>query len=135
MAKTFISTTVTIIEENELGNLSIIESKTSISPLTDLDNDSDDNDDNIIHGGFIVSDSQIKYHYIAFGKNSPIQLKKYTQVKVAAEWCSEMTLLTHKTQQNRIDKMSAILNNVNVGDFLKVEYNPITNVLFFSKKN
>lgn len=137
--KKFISTTVTTIEENEVGILKILESKTTIEILQNNPSDNtktlEKNFDskNILADGFILSESQKTYHYVALGKNSNIQLPKGGEIKIVSPWFSETIRKTHKTQQNRIDKMSILLNNVEVGEYLKTEYYQDLNLLCFSK--
>lgn len=70
---------------------------------------------------FIISEAMKKYNYIALGSKSTLLLDKGIAVVIYADWLKEpLTRLTHKTQRNRIDKMSLITNHYKNDD--KVEY-------------
>ena len=70
---------------------------------------------------FIISEAMKKYNYIALGSKGKLLLDKGIAMVIYADWLKEpLTRLTHKTQRNRIDKMSLITNHYKNDD--KVEY-------------
>lgn len=127
-----ISTTVTIMDIDANGMVKVVDSRTTVEKLPDVDNHEAGSVE-ICSDTFTVTDSQKAYNYVSFGKNSRIQLGKYEEIQVEAEWCERIKRRTHKSQTNRLDKMLPILSGVNAGETIKLQYNPQSKILTFIK--
>lgn len=125
-----ISTTVTIINVSENGEMKILDSRTTVenAPISDVSGQPEE-----IIDSFIVTQSHKTYNYVSFGKNSRIQLPTYSNVKVTAAWCPEINRRTHKSQTNRLDKMLPILSELEVNECVQIRYIPNTSTLIFEK--
>ena len=78
-----------------------------------------------------LTESQKKYNYISLGRRSPIQLGKDMPVTVIHEASkTTVSVRTHKTQLNRIDRMKPILDNYNVHDTIRFRWNSSESKLY-----